>query len=1008
MIALASCQQKEDFTLPVEGELMTFYASIMDDATKTTAQLDGNQTKVLWAAGDSYAMSVLGGDFAKFTLQGEGGETTGTFTGEATAGEGDKNIAYYPYAESSISLSGGKLNVVFPAEQAYTVDCIAAAPMVAVSTDNTLKFQNVASLIKITLKGTETITSISLKGNSGEALAGKAEVSLSEVPELTLTADAAEKSITLDCGEGIELSEEGVDFYFAVPSITLTKGFTVVATDSEEKAMIKSTTNEVALTASKVKVFPVFEYESNVEEVSTLEELKSALSNISIASIKLDGNLTTNETLTINRNIILNGDGNTLTYTGTDRAFQIIGGTVVINDLTVNMPETTPEDSRGINLYNGVTNEAIDVTVNNVTVNGHKAYAVNIGGGTNNKLTINNSTLTGYAAINVHTSSENHTITVNGSTLNGKNHNNSYHFGTVVVDGTNAHSLTITESHITTENLEGVTSKYYPVVVGANCTYNVCEGINVAVRNVYEETGGLYHIGLASAIKVDDAKIKLLANIELENMIAIPSGKTVTLDLQGKTLNNGAFSIVVGEGSTLNIESASSATIEGSGDIIVASKNSKINISAGVSLTSTANCCIFIPNGAENVTVTTAGNLLTSGGDYSAIYVNGNVKTGTINITGGEIEHISDVAVYIAGNVNVNISGNTAITGTTAIEQRAGNLTIDGGTFTATAESFTEVVNNNGTTTTGVAVAICQHNTQKETRAIINGGTFTGAKCVYMKPYDDTQSENVSLVVTGGTFENLDEIYLAEGYGLEFEANDDGTYDVIRYYEIDTDGAYVLSSAQGMFWFAREVNINNKTFSGNTIKLKNNIDLNNQPWTPIGQTGYTQFKGTFDGNGKTIYNLTIDTTNEENRGSNHSTGLFGWLNGATVRNLTIDGANISGSHNVAGIAGYLESSGCTVDNCHVKNAEISCTLYNNDLNGDKCGAIVAYANNSGVLVNNCTAENCTITASRDAGQIVGAGQESFVTNCSATKVKVSHNGTGTGTNINNNIIGRVL
>lgn len=57
-----------------------------------------------------------------------------------------------------------------------------------------------------------------------------------------------------------------------------------------------------------------------------------------------------------------------------------------------------------------------------------------------------------------------------------------------------------------------------------------------------------------------------------------------------------------------------------------------------------------------------------------------------------------------------------------------------------------------------------------------------------------------------------------------------------------------------------------------TFVLANDIDLSTvDNWTPIGD-GYA-FGGTFDGNGYTISNLKINTTN-------NPTGLFGWT---TVR-----------------------------------------------------------------------------------------------------------------------------
>ena len=334
-------------------------------------------------------------------------------------------------------------------------------------------------------------------------------------------------------------------FYIAsgstVGTLTVGKGNVVVEEESTVEKIDNQSGEAIIVTLAEGVQAPETEgnvvFVTNNIEVSDEDGLVAAIANAETgATITLKENISISETLNISKDLIIDGAGHTLTYTGQDRAFQITSGTIVINNLTVNLPENTEEGSRGINLYNGDTNQTLDVTLNNVTVNGYKAYAVNFGGGKDNRLTINNSTLTGYAAINVHVSSENHTIIVNGSTLNGKNHNKNYHFGTVVVDGTNAHSLTIANSIIKTENLEGVTSEYYQVITGVNCAYNVCDGIEVVVRNVFEETKKLYHIGLASAIEVDNAKIKLLADIELENMITIPSGKTVTLDLNGKNI----------------------------------------------------------------------------------------------------------------------------------------------------------------------------------------------------------------------------------------------------------------------------------------------------------------------------------------------------------------------------------------------------------------------------------------------------------------------------------------
>ena len=232
----------------------------------------------------------------------------------------------------------------------------------------------------------------------------------------------------------------------------------------------------------------------------------------------------------------------------------------------------------------------------------------------------------------------------------------------------------------------------------------------------------------------------------------------------------------------------------------------------------------------------------------------------------------------------------------------------------------------------------------------------------------------------------------------------DITFNGVTYENYKT--ATFISTAEELFAFANEVNVNNNTFKGKTVYLMADIDLANKAWTPVGQTGATQFQGTFNGQGYTISNLNIDATAQT--GAHYSSGLFGWLNAATVKNVNIAGATVKGNHNVGVIAGYLETAGCTIEACHVTGAAVECHVANSDANGDKCGVIVGHAGNAGVAVKDCTAANSTVSAGRDAGQIAGAAKEANVTGCSATNVTVTANGEGTGANVNNAVIGRIL
>ncbi len=202
-------------------------------------------------------------------------------------------------------------------------------------------------------------------------------------------------------------------------------------------------------------------------------------------------------------------------------------------------------------------------------------------------------------------------------------------------------------------------------------------------------------------------------------------------------------------------------------------------------------------------------------------------------------------------------------------------------------------------------------------------------------------------------------------------------------------GNYEISSANGMFWFADQVNNQKNNFSGKTVAITAAvIDLQGKLWEPVGQTnGGKAFVGTFEGNGNTIKNLRVDTEYTYNQYT--AAGLFGWLNG-TVQNVNVEGAKISGTAYVGTIAGYLEGA-AKIDGCDVTGATVSGHYLKNDNEGDKVGGIAGYVGNAGTLVNNCTIKNSAIDAVRDAGQIAGAAIPANITDCSADEVTVEHN-----------------
>lgn len=121
-----------------------------------------------------------------------------------------------------------------------------------------------------------------------------------------------------------------------------------------------------------------------------------------------------------------------------------------------------------------------------------------------------------------------------------------------------------------------------------------------------------------------------------------------------------------------------------------------------------------------------------------------------------------------------------------------------------------------------------------------------------------------------------------------------------------------------------------------------------------------QFKGTFDGNGKTISNLNINMT----KGTDFAVGLFGVVNGGTVKNLKLQkvAVDVPTSEMAAAAVGMLTGEG-TVSGVEVLSGHVAAARGN--------GAIV------GRMIKGGTISGCknyaTVTGTgANVGGIVGA------------------------------------
>ena len=180
-----------------------------------------------------------------------------------------------------------------------------------------------------------------------------------------------------------------------------------------------------------------------------------------------------------------------------------------------------------------------------------------------------------------------------------------------------------------------------------------------------------------------------------------------------------------------------------------------------------------------------------------------------------------------------------------------------------------------------------------------------------------------------------------------------------------TTQTYNITKASELAWLATAAA---GDLSGKTIVLTEDIDLNNELWTPIG-TADTLFNGTFDGNGKAIYNLAVG-------GDNAALIAYADAN-AEVKNLTLKGVNINSTKYAAAVVCNAEA-GVTIDNVKVSGT-INATSY----------AAGICHNADDVTITNCQ-NDATVTANR------AAGIASWLTGSNTVLENVVNNGAITG------------
>ncbi len=248
---------------------------------------------------------------------------------------------------------------------------------------------------------------------------------------------------------------------------------------------------------------------------------------------------------------------------------------------------------------------------------------------------------------------------------------------------------------------------------------------------------------------------------------------------------------------------------------------------------------------------------------------------------------------------------------------------------------------------------------------------------------------SVQLLATQMTYEkdSFDQTYDNGSEYLVPETADewDGTADISWYSEEVTE--FSLSGAEQLVGLAKLVDAGN-TFAGKTVKLTCDANLYLEGadgesicFNPIGSYKHEKaFKGTFDGQGHTIYNMSQNTwaLNNGYYYGDLGLGLFGLVEDATIKNLTMDGAFISGESALCGTVAGVAYGDCVFENITVSNASVADYQY-------YAGGIVGWASGNHQYINCDVDASSTIAAQwgdfdNSVGGIIGGAGGSAAIN----------------------------
>lgn len=277
MIALAGAVSCNDalFSHSQAGNNENAFYAIIEEGSAPWSDV-GGVVYVLWDADDRVSVFDHGTLNEEYRFMGETGASAGWLEKIQRAAPGTSDgqglvYSLYPYRESNSIDSNGAILVDLPSEQNYRKNSfgLGANTMMSVSRGKRLSFRDACGYLVVNLYGKEIqVSSVTLRGNGREPLAGNAKVSmeLGGIPSVNLER-GADSEITVVCENPVALGlgvKKVVPFWFAIPPTDFEEGFTVIVKGSNGEVFSLSTEKAVKVSRNhKTETVPLCLEESD-------------------------------------------------------------------------------------------------------------------------------------------------------------------------------------------------------------------------------------------------------------------------------------------------------------------------------------------------------------------------------------------------------------------------------------------------------------------------------------------------------------------------------------------------------------------------------------------------------------------------------------------------------------------------------------------------------------------------------------------------------------------------